>query len=72
MLIWPENISFAKFKYKYPKNAEFCADFKAVEKNAKIKKVIKLQAKKCKNLEFALFFITKILKNFFNKHFKEY
>jgi hypothetical protein len=64
-------MSFAKFKYKYPENAEFCADFKTVEKNAKL--LIKsYRQKKWKHLEFALFFFTKMLKfsanNFFQEH----
>jgi hypothetical protein len=39
-------------------NAEFYADFKTVEENAKKLLIKKLQAKKCRNLEFAHFSIT--------------
>jgi hypothetical protein len=68
--IRPKNISLAKFKYNYSKVAEFYADL-TVEKNEK-KLQKKLQVKKCRNLEFALFSITNLLKfsanNFFKLH----
>ncbi len=45
VLIWPKNFLFTKFKYGYHNNAEFCADFETVEKNAKTLLTKKLQAK---------------------------
>jgi hypothetical protein len=63
VLILPKNFSLAKFECKYLfKNAEFYAEFKTFEKNAKKLLIKKLQEKSGETREFALFSINNLLK----------
>jgi hypothetical protein len=60
----------ANLEYKYSKNAEFYVDFKTVEKDSKKLLIKKLEAKKCRNLVFALFSLTNVLQFSTNNFFQ--